>query len=407
MANKPKVYIYTFGCKVNQYESQQIIESFIKKGYFIAEHVNDCDIAVINSCTVTSQADSQCRNILRQIRKKNQKAKIILTGCYAKRAKETLAGLFPDMEVASKEEILSCDENHSSIENFSNHTRAFLKIQDGCDSFCSYCIVPFIRPNLYSKPIEEAVQEIEVLVKNGYPEIVLTGIHIGKYSYGLAKLLDELVKIQGCFRLRISSIEINEVNKKLLDLMSKYKEKICPHLHIPLQSASKEILRKMNRRYSPEEFSKKLKMIKQILPDAGITTDIIVGFPGETDKDFNDTLKFLKENDFSRLHVFRYSERPGTQAANFKGKVSPNTIKERAVILSELDKNIQEKFWRRFLGTSRLCVLEEGTGMLLTDNYVRLNSLKDPRNLCGINQFVIMEEKGQLFGKLAPDQTDR
>jgi len=398
-----KAFVYTFGCKVNQYESQQLIEKLKEDGYSISEEIEGADLAVVNSCTVTSQADSQLRSLVRKLKRKNPKAKIVVTGCYVKRSKKELESFLPGVEIVNKDEIFKTGGEGRPITDFYNHSRAFVKIQDGCDAFCSYCIVPYIRPKLYSKPIDEVVQEISDLASKGYPEIVLTGIHIGKYAFGLTELLRKLVDIKGDFRIRISSIEINEVDEVLLKTMTEFKDKICPHLHIPLQSASANILKKMNRHYSAQEFSKKLEMIYKFLPDAGVSTDVIVGFPGETEKDFNKTTDFLNNNSFSRLHIFRYSERPGTPAASFENKVLPSIIKERAEKLARLDKKFQEKFWRKFLNKARPCVFEEGSKTLLTDNYIRLSCKeKTCKELCNIENFLIYEDSGEPFGRRNP-----
>ena len=399
-----RAFVYTFGCKVNQYESQQIIERLALNGYAISDEIERSDLAIVNSCTVTSQADRQLRSLVSQLKRKNPKAKIIVTGCYAKRSKDELKGILPGVDIVDdKKEILKSGEKDPSITGFFNHSRAFVKIQDGCDAYCSYCIVPYIRPKLYSKPIEQVVEEIKNLVSNGYPEIVLTGIHIGKYSYGLENLLEQIVSLPGNFRVRLSSIEVNEVDDKLLEAMAKNKDKICPHLHIPLQSASTNMLKKMNRHYSPKEFSEKLKNIYRLLPDAGVSTDVIVGFPGETDKDFKETENFLKENAFSRLHVFRYSPRPGTPAADFEGKVSPETAKERAKALGKMDKVLQDNFWRKFLGKTRTCVLEGSKNTLLTDNYIRLSQEGGPQNCAKgkVSEYLLYEISGSPFGKPA------
>ena len=401
MANKT-AFVYTFGCKVNQYESQQIIEKLKQDGYELSEDIEGSSLAIVNSCTVTAQADKQLASLVRQLKRKNPKVKIVVTGCYAVRAKSELKGLLPGVDIVDdKNELLKSSGNDLPITDFYNHSRVFVKIQDGCDAFCSYCVVPYIRPKLSSKPIEQVAGEIKTLVANGYPEIVLTGIHIGKYSYGLTKLLEQIISLPGKFRVRLSSIEMNEVDENLLKIMAENKAKICAHLHIPLQSASAKILKKMNRHYSPKEISEKLKTIYRFIPDAGVTTDVIAGFPGESEEDFKETESFLKDNSFSRLHVFRYSPRPGTPAAEFAGRVPPEAVKARAKKLGELDKVLQEKFWRNFLGSTRPCVLEGGKNTLLTDNYIRLNQETEPgsssRNT--VNAYLIYEQAGKPFGK--------
>jgi threonylcarbamoyladenosine tRNA methylthiotransferase MtaB len=372
-----KIYIHTFGCKVNQYESQTYLEEFARYGYGPTDDAAKADVVLVNSCTVTAEADRQCRQLLRKIAKNNPTARLILSGCYAKRGKDELA------QVSEKIEVLPSIKNISDvfkgesagaakpITEFSDHTRAFVKIQDGCDNFCSYCIVPYVRADMWSKPLKDAVSEIKNLVLKGYPEIVLTGVHIGKYEYGLVTLINEIKDFGDNYRIRLSSIEPGDVTDELVETISKNSVKVCPHLHIPLQSGSDKILKLMRRPYTTSAFAKKIEHVKKLIPGVNITTDIITGFPGETEKDFNDTYDFIKSAGFGKLHVFRYSKRPGTDACNFKEQLEPEIIKARAAKLRELDTILQKEFLARTVNTNRQALLEN-SGFVLTDNYLKL-----------------------------------
>lgn len=372
-----KAYLHTFGCKVNQYESQVLRENVGRAGYVFSKDYKTADTVFLNTCTVTHEADRRCRQLIRQISRRNPKAKIVVTGCYAIRSPRELAQISSSVEVApEKEKIFEKKDflfKDSAITDFFGHTRAFVKIQDGCDAYCSYCIVPYVRPRMLSKPRNGVINEIKRLLDSGYVEIVLSGVRLGRYKYGLTKLLSELIDIPGKFRIRLSSLEINEVNRELLKLMQVHKDRICCHLHLPLQSGSDSVLRKMNRPYLTDDFSSKLDMARKYLPDAGITTDVIVGFPCETDIDFKKTYDFIKSHKFSRLHVFKFSPRAGTKAFGLHSKVPGKTANERSMILRELDDKLQSKFWRSFIGCTRQVILEKEKNTALTDNYIRLD----------------------------------
>lgn len=393
-----KAFIYNFGCKVNQYDGQALRERLAASGRRLCERPEDADEVFINSCTVTGEADRQCRQLARQLLKKNPGVKITITGCYAKRAPEEIRAIAPGVTVDP-----STAASNATIASFDGHSRAFVKIQDGCNAFCSYCVVPLVRPVLWSKPAAEVTGEIEGLVKNGYREIVLTGVHLGKYAGGLSPLVEKLVSLPGSFRLRLSSLEIGEVDGRLIELMKAHPDRICPHLHLPLQSGSDAVLERMNRKYSAGDFARTLEGIRAQLPDAGITTDVIVGFPGETDEDFQKTADFLKRRGFSRLHVFAYSLRPGTAASAFSDPVPRETVKERSLALRGLDASLQDDFWRRFIGKTRPVVREGGKNTLLTDNYIRLSVIDDTEKHTKINDIMsatIREKGGRPWGEV-------
>ena len=382
-----KYYIYTFGCKVNRYETQLIADKLKSDGYLPADAPEDADIIVFNSCTVTENADKECLSFLRKVSKFEHNPKIILTGCMSKRP---IADLSDKIEIVADKKTLYKNADTQSIETFDNRSRAFLKIQDGCDSFCSYCIVPFARNELWSKPAKTVLAEIETLVKTGYSEIVLTGIHVGKYSGGLSNLLEKIVKIPLVFRARISSIEINEVDDKLIALMKENPDKICAHLHIPLQSGSDDILKLMNRKYLAKNYADKVVKILKEFPNLALTADIITGFPGETEQHHKETCDFLKSLAFSRLHIFRYSDRPGTKASEFANKVPPEILKQRSEELFEIDKQKRKEFLKKNFGKKRKAVMI-GKNKALSDNYIESGVLKLEQRVKGIIEITINE----------------
>ncbi|GHT58982.1 tRNA (N(6)-L-threonylcarbamoyladenosine(37)-C(2))-methylthiotransferase MtaB [Endomicrobiia bacterium] len=366
-----KYYIHTFGCKVNQYESQLISEKFKNDNFECVKKPEEADIIIFNSCTVTAKADKECKYFLRKMSKLPNKPKIMLTGCLVKNKNVCIKELLPNIEIIEDKTKLFNKPQNQMISGFDKHSRAFLKIQDGCKSFCSYCIVPYVRDVLWSKPENEVIPEITNLAKNGYCEIVLTGIHIGKYHEGLSNLLEKIIQTSLNFRVRISSIELNEIDDKLIELIKQNPDKICCHLHIPLQSGSDEILRQMNRKYSSKDFEKKINKIMQILPDLTLTTDIITGFPGETEKYHKETCKFVKRIPFAKVHIFRYSDRAGTKASMFTNKVFANEIKNRSKDLFEIDYIKRKDFLNKNIGKKRKAVkIAIGKNIVLTDNYI-------------------------------------
>ncbi len=369
-----KLFIYTFGCKINQYESQIIKEKYCSNSYVYTGDFEQADVIIINSCSVTAHADKQCEQIINKFHKKNEKSKIILTGCFAKVSKEKILQKFPFVEIIMKEEMLK--DNEQRIKTFDNHSRAFVKIQDGCNSFCSYCIVPYARNIMWSKPVDKIIEEIDNLTDIGYSEIVLTGIHIGKYDKGISYLLNQIYKnINKNFRIRLSSIEMNEITDELIRIMKAEQERFCHHLHIPLQSASDTVLKDMNRKYLSKDFLDKLNLLKQNFKDISITTDVICGFPTETDKDFDITYNFLKDNEFARLHVFPFSPRQGTKAYELKQVYKNGQAKIRTDKLLNLSKELEQNYFKRFVGTKRKAVSLRGN-KALTDNYLTIENVE-------------------------------
>ena len=392
-----KVGIYTLGCKVNTYESEYVISLLEERGYTISSFDDICDIYIINTCTVTNQSDSKSRKIINQAIRRNTDACVVAMGCFIEANKDIkIDGV--DIYIGNKdkskivdlieewfrkrEEIrnlyfdLGTTFEDMEIKKIKEHTRAFVKIQDGCENFCTYCIIPYVRGKCRSKDKSTVIKEITELVNNGYKEIVLTGIHTGNYGadldYSFADLLEELVKIEGLKHLRISSIEITELNDRVLELI-KNNSIICNHLHIPLQAGSNHVLKMMNRKYDLEYFQNKIEIIRNIRPDISISTDIIVGFPGETEEDFNSTLIFSKQIGFSKIHAFPYSVRYGTAASKFPNQLDGTIKKERNHKLIELSNKLEIEYMNKFINKEVEVLVEkniDGYSYGHTSNYL-------------------------------------
>jgi threonylcarbamoyladenosine tRNA methylthiotransferase MtaB len=393
-----KAYLHTFGCKVNQYETQLFRESLARDGYEVTDHIGEADLIFVNSCTVTGEADRQCRQLLRRLTRENVTARILVGGCYAVRGAAELRALSERIEVWTGRQVE--EYRAKSITRFSDHARAFIKVQDGCDAFCSYCIVPYVRPVLRSRAPDEIAQEVASLVAQGCPEIVLSGVRLGKYDGGLPALLRMLGALSGTFRMRLSSLEINEVSPELVELMAREPQKICAHLHLPLQSGSDTVLRRMNRPYASAAFAERLAGIRALVPEAGFSTDVIVGFPGETDREFEETYRFIERQEFSRLHVFTFSPRSGTPAAAMPDRPPREVVQERSRLLRELDACLQERFWRRWIGTRRWAVSDGDGDTVITDNYVRLHIGNNPQCRSSLVPVHIGEKGGKPWGDI-------
>lgn len=377
------VGILTLGCKVNTYESEYVINLLKENNYIIKDFTDICDVYIINTCTVTNTSDIKSKKMIRNAIKRNPDACVVAMGCFIEANKDfQIEGLdivignkdktkiveLLDQYFAKKETIkrlyssISPNFEDMYITKFPNRTRAFVKIQDGCENFCSYCIIPFVRGKCRSKAFAKVLEEITALVTNGYYEIVLTGIHTGNYGVDLgtnfATLLKEIVKIEGLKRLRISSIEITELTDDVVDIIKENKV-IVDHLHIPLQAGSNEVLNSMNRKYDLDFFYKKIKQIRSIRPDISISTDIIVGFPGESREMFEKTLQTSRELAFSKIHVFPYSERKGTKAVTIEPKVEPIEKKARARELLQLSKQLEIEYATKFLNQTVEVLIEE------------------------------------------------
>ena len=377
-----KFNIVTFGCKVNQYESNMMKERMLSSNFFYVENISEANIIVVNTCSVTNVADKKCLKMIRRIKREYPNSILVVAGCSSQNKQEIYENLDIDILIGNKDkskiDILLKEyiKTHKKYVKFYNdrkldfedmlisdynHIRAFIKIEDGCDNFCSYCIIPYVRGSVRSKNFETVIKEAKLLTQKGHKEIVLTGIHTGHYmnnDYDLTDLINELSKIEDLLRIRISSIEITELNDKFLNMLSTNK-KVCDHLHIPLQAGSDEILKKMNRKYDLKYYEEKIKKIRMIRPDISITTDIIVGFPYETDKLFNETLEFSRKMNFSKIHVFPYSIRLGTSAANMPNQVDESIKKERVKKLMDLSETMEKEYYNKFVGKELDILVEE------------------------------------------------
>ena len=372
----PTVAFVTLGCKVNFYDTEGIWHSFQARGYRQVSAQTRADVYVINTCTVTNTGDKKSRQAIRRAIRQNPDATVVVTGCYAQVAPAEIAALHGvDLVIGNDEKskivdhverIVAEQQPYQSVNNilktrsfeefdvptFDDRTRASLKIQDGCNNFCTFCIIPYARGLIRSRQPDNILAQARKLAQAGYREIVLTGIHTGGYgadlaSYRLANLLRDLAAVDQLYRIRISSIEASEIDDELIETIG-LSTKVCQHLHIPLQSGHNEILRKMNRHYTVEAYADKLSKLRRYLPDMAITSDVIVGFPGETDDQFESTEAFIRNQRFSQLHVFPYSPRRGTPAAKFANQVPAWLKQQRVDRLIDLSKLLTETFSARF-----------------------------------------------------------
>lgn len=377
-----KFNIVTFGCKVNQYESNMMKEKMLSSNFFYEENMSDANIIIVNTCSVTNVADKKCLKMIRRIKREYPNALLVVAGCSSQNNQNVYEALDIDILLGNKDkskiaelikEYLDTEKKYvkfynerdldfeDMLINDYNHVRAFVKIEDGCDNFCSYCIIPFVRGSVRSKDFDTVIKEAKLLTEHGHKEIVLTGIHTGHYmsnNHDLTDLINELSKIDDLLRIRISSIEITELNDKFLEML-KINKKVCNHLHIPLQAGSDEILKRMNRKYDLAYYEEKINKIRSIRPDISITTDIIVGFPYETDELFSETLEFSKKMNFSKIHVFPYSIRVGTAAASMPNQVDEVTKKVRVKKLMALSEKQEKEYYEKFKGKELDILVEE------------------------------------------------
>jgi len=397
------VALHTLGCKLNFSETSAIADQFIKNGFSVIDFDKKADVYVFNTCTVTENAEKECRQIVRRALRINPDAYVIVTGCYAQLRPEEISAIdgvnavlgsnekfkvFEILNDFNKTDVscvfVSPTENLNgfgkavSSENV-NRTRAFFKVQDGCDYKCSFCTIPLARGKSRSMEMDELVKEFKKIINDGYKEVILTGVNVGDYKNNsgnnLLSVLKNLIKIDGDFRIRISSIEPNLLSDEIICLTAET-EKLCKHFHIPLQSGSNEILKRMQRRYTSEDYKNLITKIKNLMPQAGIGIDVIVGFPGETDELFEETFNFLSNLPFSYLHVFTYSERPFTKAISMSGKVPIEVRKKRNNSLRTLSDIKKNSFYNSLLGTTQRVLFESdnNNGIIkgFTSNYVRV-----------------------------------
>lgn len=377
---------YTLGCKVNQYETEYIINQFIDNNYKIVDFKEVADLYLINTCCVTNLSESKSRKMIRQAYKRNPQAIIVVMGCYAQLKSKEIAkikgvdimiGTHEKGKVLSYVKLFKEEKKQITriyklegvgfekmmITHYQNKTRAFVKIQDGCDNYCSYCIIPFTRGKPRSKSKTEILTEITALVNNGYYEIVLMGINLEKYGcdlsdYSLSALINDIVKIKGLQRLRLSSLSIKAIDAKLIALLKKEKV-LADHLHISLQAGSDSLLKRMNRSYTTKEYVAKIEEIRRVRPEIAITTDLIVGFPGETAMEFLETVAFVKRIKFSNIHLFPYSKRPLTKAALMPNQINGLLKRERLQILTKTKEQLEQIYLNKFLQKTVIVIIEK------------------------------------------------
>lgn len=414
-----KVAFATLGCRVNLYETEAMMEKFIKEGYQVVEFDDFADVYVINTCTVTNTGDKKSRQMIRRAKKKNQDSIVAVVGCYAQIAPDEISSIEgvdvilgtrnkgdiiywinrvkeeKEQMVVVKDVLKNNSFEDLNIQEYQDKTRAFLKIQDGCNRFCSYCLIPFARGAVCSKYPERVLEEVKKLSEHGFKEIILSGIHIASYgndlegNWDLVRILEEINNVDGIERIRIGSIDptffTEEVIKKVASL-----EKLCPHFHLSLQSGCDETLKRMNRRYTAKEYEEAVDNLRKYIKNVSITTDVIVGFPGETEEEFHATYNFLKHIELSKMHIFKYSPRKGTKAAQMAEQVDGNIKEERSSKLISLDKELENKFISKFVGKEMNVLFEQnvhGNANLYegyTENYIK----------------VLMESKEDLKGKI-------
>lgn len=401
-----KAAFYTLGCKVNQYETEAMIESFENAGYEIVDYHAFADVYIINTCTVTNIGDRKSRQIIRRALDANPDAFIAVVGCYSQIAPNEVmeipgvklvvgtnerSRILELVEYAKEREekvnmvndIMEVKEfEEMSIKSYKSRTRAFLKIQEGCDQYCTYCIIPYARGHIRSRKPESIIEEVIQLSQNGFKEVVLTGIHVASYGKDLGNtslidIIEQVHKVEGIERIRMSSVEPNTLNDGFIERLKKL-PKICRHFHLSLQSGCDETLKRMNRKYTTADYGKVVHKLREAFAGVAITTDLIVGFPGETEEEFEKTKAFVEEMNFSSMHIFKFSPREGTPAAKYKNQVNPQVKDVRSKIITEIAAKNEEKFKRRFLERNMPVLYEqtaESNGTLyegLTDNYIRV-----------------------------------
>ena len=419
--------IHTFGCKVNIYESEYVTNLLQEKGYKMLEFNSEeeADIYIINTCTVTNEADKKDRKLIHTTRKNHESSILIVMGCYSQlnpndidadiilgnKYKSDIINLIDEYlkdyhKIVKVNDITKIEFEDMYINRFVAHTRAFVKIQDGCNAFCAYCAIPYARGGIRSKDFDKVISEVTNLVNNGYKEIVLTGIHTGRYGIekhtNLENLLKELVKIKGIFRIRLSSIEVNEITDGIIDLI-KNNDIMAKHLHIPLQSGSNAILKSMNRLYDKETFINKIEYIRKEIPDISITTDLIVGFPGETEDNFKETIDTLNRIKFTKIHTFPYSKRSGTKAASMPNQIDGNIKKCRVKEVLTLSDRYEYEFYKQKIGNIYNGIIEtrkDGKKIVITSNYIPIEVASNLENNTEVTVKLLSVNDDKIMGEI-------
>ena len=424
--NKKKTAaIITLGCKVNQYETNAMSQKLLENGYEVVEHNQKADVYIINTCTVTNMSDRKSRQMIRKAKEMNPQAKVIAVGCYVQVAKKEVEKIEEiDLALGNEEKVNIVDYCNRLIEqneydqniadvmrtkefaefgetSYTEKTRAVIKVQDGCDRFCSYCIIPYARGRVRSRHPEHIIKEIKNIAKEEIKEVVITGIHIASYGkdfkdeYRLIDLLEEINKIDGIERIRLGSIEPLLITDEFVQRLKKL-DKICEHFHLSLQSGCDETLKRMNRRYTTKQFIEIVNRLRNAYSDVNLTTDIIVGFPGETDKEFEETYEFLQKIKFYKMHIFKYSQRKGTKAAEMPEQISPEIKEERSKKLIQLSDNNEKDYNQKYIGKQVQVLWEEeknGVYKGHTKNYVLIESKETRKsNMENVLENVVISE---------------
>jgi threonylcarbamoyladenosine tRNA methylthiotransferase MtaB len=420
----------TLGCKVNQYETEYVREGLLGIGYRDAADDEPADLCIVNTCTVTAEGDSKSRQAIRRLARRNPAAKIVVMGCYATRAPDEVARLPNVTEVVTDKRELpdllgrfGVTDVPTGISGFGRRHRAYLKVQDGCLLRCSFCIIPHVRPELTSRPLPHVLDEVRRLVDRGFREIVLTGIHLGHYGVDwnrhkpksewirLSHLVRAIASLSGEFRLRLSSIEATEVTRELVAVMAEYPDRVCPHLHISMQSGSDSVLRRMRRRWGSRRFVDRCGLVKEQLDCPAITTDVIVGFPGETESDFEDTLAACREVGFSKIHIFPFSARRGTPAASLAGHIPRHVQRERQQVLAGVETQLRDAYFERLRGKSLRVLVESplvDQPRMMVGTSCRYAPVEVPADLHQAGHFLDVVASTTRNGRIrsAPCQTD-
>ena len=422
-----KVAFYTLGCKVNQYETNAMTEQFIKSNYEIVDFEEIADIYVINTCTVTNMSDRKSRQVIRRVKQLNSNSILVVTGCYAQVASKELEKIEEiDLIIGNteKKDIVEIIENYTEKINltdinnqkefvdfgtttYTEKTRAVIKVQDGCNNFCSYCIIPYAKGRVRSRKLENIIKEIKEIVKKGIQEVVITGIHVASYGVDfkdknirLIDLLEEINKIEGLKRIRLGSLEPNIITDEFVERL-KNVDKICDHFHLSLQSGCDDTLKRMNRKYTTVEFERVVERLRNTFPDVALTTDIIVGFPGETEEEFNTTYKYLEKIKFYQMHVFKYSQRKGTRAAIMPNQIQGDEKEKRSHKLIELSNKNEKEFLEKYIGKEMLVLFEQENGEYTkghSSNYITVKMKKNNIENKIKKVKIISEENLELIG---------
>lgn len=431
-----KVALYTLGCRVNSYESEAMAEQFIKEGYDVVDFGEFADVYVINTCTVTNMGDKKSRQMIGRARRLNPDAIIAVVGCYSQIASDEVASIEGvDVVLGSrnkgevvywvnrtreeKKQVVEVKDvlrnkkfEELSINEYQDKTRAFLKIQDGCNKFCTYCLIPFARGAVCSKDPNQILKEVKELSANGFKEIILSGVHTASYGvdiqgdWNLVRILEEIDKIDGIERIRIGSIDPTFFTEGVIERICTLK-KLCPHFHLSLQSGCDGTLKRMNRKYTADDYKEVCDNLRKYMKDVSITTDVIVGFPGESEGEFDETYKFLSDIKLSKMHIFKYSKRAGTKAASMPFQVDGNLKEERSKALIELNLKNEREFMNKFVGRTMNVLYEEKISkdedayVGYTENYIKVIT-KSKDNLSGkiIPTKVVAIEDEQMIGEI-------